>query len=312
MKRWYTVIGLSLAGLIGGCDGSDTGSQGDVELQANKDAALSVSQAIAAGTLSAKAEALLDPSFAYHGPAGMGPEGDGEMNREQYVQYMSALSQAFSGMTMDFTQVIAEGDKVGVHYTNSFKNTGAFFGLPPTGKDITIHGTFLRQVKDGKVVAEWDNPDVASLMAQLDVLQPVKDAALNVSKAIAAGTLKDKADSLLDPSFAYHGPAGMGPQGDGEMNKEGYVEYMSGLTASFSNMNMEFLQVVAEGDRVGVHYRNTMQHTGTFAGVPPTGKTIVITGTWVRQVKDGKAITEWDNPDVGALMAQVGYTMTPP
>ena len=153
--------------------------------------------------------------------------------------------------------------------------------------------------------AESSTGDAAQIEAN-------KEAALDVSRSIAAANLSAEADSLLAVDFRYHGPAGLGPKGDGEMNKDEYVGFMSALSAAFSEMNMEFTQVAAEGDMVGVHYTNTFKHTGTYNGVPPSGNTIAIHGTFVRQVKDGKVIAEWDNPDTGALMAQLGFTFVPP
>ena len=137
------------------------------ESDANKTLALAVSRSIAANTLGADADGLLAPAFVYHGPAGLGPRFDGEMTRAEYIGYMTALGAAFSGMTMDFTQVLADGDLVAVHYTNTFKHTGVFAGAPPSGREIRMTGTFVRRVVDGLVVEEWDNPDVAGLIAQV-------------------------------------------------------------------------------------------------------------------------------------------------
>lgn len=312
MRSSLVLAGVILAVGLAACTTAESSTGDAAQIEANKEAALDLSRSIAAAKLPAEADSLLAADFRYHGPAGMGPKGDGEMNKAEYVAYMSGLGAAFSGMNMEFTEVLGEGDRVAVHYTNTFKHTGVFLGVPPSGKEVRITGTFVRQVKDGKVLAEWDNPDTGALMAQVDVLSPLKTATLDVSRAIMKGELAGKADALLDASFAYHGPAGMGAKGDGEMNKAEYVGFMSALSAAFSEMNMEFTQVVAEGDMVGVHYTNTFKHTGTYNGVPPSGNTIVIHGTFVRQVKNGKVIAEWDNPDTGALMAQLGFTFVPP
>ncbi len=139
-----------------------------------------------------------------------------------------------------------------------------------------------------------------------------KEAALAVSNAIASNSLAARADAVLSADFAYHGPAGSGPKGDGEMNKAEYVGFMSALSAAFTEMQMDFINVVAEGDQVAVHYRNTFKHTGNFMGVPASGKNISITGTFVRRVAKGQVAEEWDNPDMGALLNQLGFQFIPP
>ena len=282
------------------------------ETGANKTLALAVSRSIAANTLGADADGLLAPAFVYHGPAGLGPRFDGEMTRAEYIGYMTALGAAFSDMTMDFTQVVAEGDLVAVHYTNTFKHTGVFAGAPPSGREIRMTGTFVRRVVDGLVVEECDNPDVAGLFTQVDTAGPTRELVLDVSRSIMNNELASKADQLLAPDFAYHGPGGVGPAGDGEMTRAEYVTFMTQLSGAFSEMHMVFDHVVVQGDKVGVHYTNTFKHTGMYNGVPPTGRTIVIHGIFVRHVAGGKVIAEWDNPDSGALMAQLGFSFEPP
>jgi predicted ester cyclase len=36
-------------------------------------------------------------------------------------------------------------------------------------------------------------------------------------------------------------------------------------------------------------------------GVPPTGKAIVLTGTYIRRVVDGRVVEEWDTTDIFGL-----------
>lgn len=135
--------------------------------------------------------------------------------------------------------------------------------------------------------------------------QQIKETVLNVSRAIAEHQLDARADMLLAADFKYHGPAGL------EMDRMGYIGFMAGLVAAFPDMKMEFQKVVVEGDSVGVHYRNTFTHKGAYQGIPATGKTVVMTGTFIRRVKDGKVVEEWDNPDLFGLMMGIGVIPPP-
>lgn len=131
---------------------------------ATMDAALAVSRAIAAREIAARADELLDPAFAYHGAAGM------ELDRDAYVGFMASLGDAFPDMAMTFEPVIVDGDTVGVHWTNRFTHQGAYMGVEPTGRQLVLTGTFLRQVAGGRVVEEWDTTDIFGLAGQLGLI----------------------------------------------------------------------------------------------------------------------------------------------
>ncbi len=90
--------------------------------------------------------------------------------------------------------------------------------------------------------------------------ESTQEAALNVSRAIAARELTKLHDDLLAPDFHYHGAAGT------ELDRDGYVGFMSGLGAAFPDMAMAFEPVVVEGDKVGVHWTNHFTHQGAYMG----------------------------------------------
>jgi predicted ester cyclase len=72
--------------------------------------------------------------------------------------------------------VIAEGDKVVVRWTNSGSHVGEFAGIPPTNKDFTIGGIDIYRVEDGKLAEHWDVVDQLSLLQQLGLLPSPEDA----------------------------------------------------------------------------------------------------------------------------------------
>lgn len=129
-------------------------------LQENKKTAIELSLAIARGDWSA-VEALLDPNFTY--------VGDGKpMSRGEYVTFMrDVLSAAMTAMDMHFTRVVAEGELVALEYINHMTHSGPFIGIAPTGKRVSATGHLIRQVRDGRVVAEWQTTNALALMAQL-------------------------------------------------------------------------------------------------------------------------------------------------
>lgn len=127
-----------------------------------------------------------------------------------------------------------------------------------------------------------------------------KEIALNVSRAIMNGEW-DKVEDLLADDFQYIG------DGNPAINKQQYIGFMRGvLCAGMTDMDMQFLRVIGEGDLVAVDYTNAMTHSGPFYGVPATGKRVLGTGQFMRQVKNGKVTAEWQTTNALGLMQQLG------
>jgi steroid delta-isomerase-like uncharacterized protein len=66
--------------------------------------------------------------------------------------------------------VIAEGDRVVVRWTNSGTHVGEFFGAPATGKGFTIAGVDIYRLEDGKMAEHWHVVDQLSMLQQLGML----------------------------------------------------------------------------------------------------------------------------------------------
>ncbi len=66
--------------------------------------------------------------------------------------------------------MIAEGEKVVVRWTNSGTNSGAFLGMPPTGRSFSIQGIDIYRLADGKLAEHWHVVDMLAHMQQLGLL----------------------------------------------------------------------------------------------------------------------------------------------
>lgn len=160
---------LCLAAANAGCGGGAAqrmaaeAASARAAMTKNREAALAVSRALAEGKLAERSDALLAPELVYHGPGGM------ELDRDSYVAFMGTMNSAFTNMHLEFQQVLVEGDLVAARFTNTFVHTGLYQGIPSTNKQISISGTWIRRLRDGKVVAEWDSTDMLGLMQQLGV-----------------------------------------------------------------------------------------------------------------------------------------------
>jgi steroid delta-isomerase-like uncharacterized protein len=89
-----------------------------------------------------------------------GPEGF-----KQWTGMM--LEPYFSDSEVAVNDIIAEGDKVAVHWTWTGTHTGEFMGIPPTGRQIAITGISIHRFADGEFVESWVSYDTLGMMQQL-------------------------------------------------------------------------------------------------------------------------------------------------
>jgi len=114
---------------------------------------------------------LLAPDFVDHeGVPGVPPTRDG------VKQLLSGVHAAFPDFQIDIEHVVAQDDLVVLMTTWRGTQTGAFMGIPPTGKQVAWKVFDTIRVVDGKCVEHWGLMDQMSLMQQLGVI-PTPDAA---------------------------------------------------------------------------------------------------------------------------------------
>ena len=124
-----------------------------------KKTALAVSYAILEGRWNDLAN-LLDDKFTY--------TGDGFVfNKDEYIGFMQDMKAAFSHLKMDFPHILVDGDQASVRFISTAVNTGKFMGAPANKKNLEVHGIFIRKVKDGKVMQEWQTTDLLGVMRQI-------------------------------------------------------------------------------------------------------------------------------------------------
>jgi steroid delta-isomerase-like uncharacterized protein len=80
------------------------------------------------------------------------------------------LLTAFNPLRFTIEDVIAEGDRVVVRWTNAGTHNGPFLGIPPTGKAFSIGGIDIHAVRDGRMAEHWHVVDQFAHMQQLGLL----------------------------------------------------------------------------------------------------------------------------------------------
>ncbi len=130
-----------------------------MEKEQVKQTALNVSLAILDGRWS-DLDKLLDDNFTY--------TGDGFVfNKDEYIGFMQDMKQAFSGLKMQFPNIVVDGNMASIRFVSTAVNTGKFMGAPANKKNLEVHGIFMRRVENGKVMQEWQTTDLLGVMRQI-------------------------------------------------------------------------------------------------------------------------------------------------
>jgi steroid delta-isomerase-like uncharacterized protein len=80
------------------------------------------------------------------------------------------LLGAFNPLRFTVEDVIAEGDKVVVRWTNAGTQSGSFLGIPPTNKEFSIAGIDIHVVRDGRMAEHWHVVDQLAQMQQMGLI----------------------------------------------------------------------------------------------------------------------------------------------
>ncbi|HEX8100303.1 MAG TPA: ester cyclase [Actinomycetota bacterium] len=85
------------------------------------------------------------------------------------------------------------------------------------------------------------------------------------------------------------------------------------VTMLINGINPRFAiqDVIAEGDKVVVRWKNSGVHTGEFLGIPATGKPYGIDGIDIYRLQDGKMAEHWHVIDNLAMLQQLGLIPSP-
>jgi len=77
---------------------------------------------------------------------------------------------AFNPLVFTVEDVVAEGDRVVVRWSQTGTHSGNFMGIPPTGKEFTIAGIDIHAVREGRMAEHWHVVDQLALMQQLGLI----------------------------------------------------------------------------------------------------------------------------------------------
>ena len=82
------------------------------------------------------------------------------------------ISAIVTGLEPTFTveDVVAEGDRVVVRWSNSGTHVETFLGIPATGRSFSIPGIDIYRLEDGRLAEHWHVIDQLGQMVQLGLI----------------------------------------------------------------------------------------------------------------------------------------------
>jgi steroid delta-isomerase-like uncharacterized protein len=84
--------------------------------------------------------------------------------------FVEAFREGFSNTHVTIEEQIAEGDTVATRWTGRGTHTGEISGIAATGKDITVTGTSISRLENGKLIEDYTNWDMLGMLVQLGAI----------------------------------------------------------------------------------------------------------------------------------------------
>jgi predicted ester cyclase len=95
------------------------------------------------------------------------------LGREPRKRTVTAFREAFPGIRFAIDDLFGEGDRVAARLTFQGAQAGPIFGIPPSGKHVTVAGILIARLRDGKIAETWLNYDLQRLLEQLGATAPL-------------------------------------------------------------------------------------------------------------------------------------------
>ena len=120
---------------------------------------------ISQGNVAALEELIVEDVVDYNALPGFPPGREGVRQL-----FFDLYRTAFPDLRAEIQDMIAEGDKIVTRKVFHGTHLGPLMGIPPTGREVTIHVTDIVRVVNGQIVEHWNNVDQLGLMQQLGVI----------------------------------------------------------------------------------------------------------------------------------------------
>ena len=91
--------------------------------------------------------------------------------REAIAEIYRRFFASFPDVTMDWSDLVIDGDRVVQMATMSGTDTGGFMGLPPTGRRFSFPIALMFTLEDGLIAHERRVYDFTGMLVQIGLLK---------------------------------------------------------------------------------------------------------------------------------------------
>jgi steroid delta-isomerase-like uncharacterized protein len=105
-------------------------------------------------------------------------------------------------------------------------------------------------------------------------------------------------DDNIRPDYIQHSPNV--PPG-----RDGVKAFFKMIESAFSDVKFTVEDMLSEGDKVVWRWTIQGKHTGSFRGLPPSGKDFAFSGISILRLENGKFAELWVEQDMTGLLQQL-------
>ena len=83
-----------------------------------------------------------------------------------------AIRRAFPDLHFEIKEIISTRDHITIRTVMTGTHKDTLFGIPPTGKHISVNQINIEKLKDGRIAEHWRVTDELTMMKQLGIVRP--------------------------------------------------------------------------------------------------------------------------------------------
>ncbi len=115
-------------------------------------------------------------------------------------------------------------------------------------------------------------------------------------------------DETFSPAYVDHNPP---PFPGHTSDLAGLKRIFGAFTRAFADSRHIVEDAFSFGDKVVVRVTAVGTHAGEFMGIPPTGKSVSMTGIAIYRIASGKIVEKWGEQDRLRMLQQLGVVSLP-
>ena len=292
MKLSIKILGLALIILLSGCNSNEKHVQDNIAMYSNV-----WDEIINKGNLDAINETNFDTGIT----AVMSPENI--VGIDAFKDYYSNFVNGFYNKEFTIVDIFGQGDKLVKHWRFKGINSGEFFGMTATGKDVNLEGTTLVEMKDGKIAKEQDFFDNTVFMQQLGMASDPGNVAIieGAYNSFAAGDVNSVLASF-DPNIVWNEAENF-PYADGNP----YIGGDAIVNGVFARIGAEWDNFQLTNLKLHDMSNNMVLVTGRYQGTyKKNGAALDVQMAHLWTLKDGKIVAFQQYADTKGVAKTIG------